>query len=132
MTEKYTLKQDLMNRIARLADYFERNTRAESGSDRYGQLAAMTADLANEVEAGDYGKAGRSAFTIRRLSTEWLRWESEWLGHTDRIEHLVRALAGNYRCPYCNGHLRTAKAKQCPECLRDWHDPDNVRRLGPK
>ena len=42
-----------------------------------------------------------------------------------RIEAFVTAA----RCPYCNGILRSEAAKQCPECLRDWHDPENVRQL---
>ena len=28
-------------------------------------------------------------------------------------------------CPYCNGALKTALAKQCPHCYMNWHDPDN-------
>ena len=33
-------------------------------------------------------------------------------------------------CPYCGESLATSRAKQCLVCLMDWHDPDNVRRLG--
>jgi len=33
-------------------------------------------------------------------------------------------------CPYCGQPLRTLLAKQCRFCRRDWHDPDNVTRLG--
>lgn len=32
-------------------------------------------------------------------------------------------------CPYCGQALRTVKAKQCRFCKRDWHDPENVKRL---
>ena len=32
-------------------------------------------------------------------------------------------------CPYCEGELRTPKARQCQHCLMDWHDPDNPRQL---
>ena len=33
-------------------------------------------------------------------------------------------------CPYCGKTLRTALARQCRHCKRDWHDPDNVTHLG--
>jgi hypothetical protein len=33
-------------------------------------------------------------------------------------------------CPHCGKPVRTALAKQCRHCKRDWHDPDAVRRLG--
>jgi hypothetical protein len=26
-------------------------------------------------------------------------------------------------CPYCGQPLRTARAKQCRHCRREWHDP---------
>lgn len=32
-------------------------------------------------------------------------------------------------CPYCGKPLRTALAKQCRHCKRDWHDPANVKSL---
>lgn len=32
-------------------------------------------------------------------------------------------------CPYCEEPLRTAKAKQCPHCLMDWHDSSNPKRI---
>lgn len=33
-------------------------------------------------------------------------------------------------CPYCGKPLRSAAAKQCPHCRKDWHDPENVGELG--
>jgi hypothetical protein len=33
-------------------------------------------------------------------------------------------------CPYCGMPLRTALAKQCRHCRRDWHDPNHIRWLG--
>jgi hypothetical protein len=35
-------------------------------------------------------------------------------------------------CSYCEGLLRTSRAKQCPKCGRDWHNPDNITRLNIK
>lgn len=33
-------------------------------------------------------------------------------------------------CPHCGEALRSADAKQCRFCKRDWHEPGRVRRLG--
>jgi hypothetical protein len=33
-------------------------------------------------------------------------------------------------CPHCGEPLRSAQAKQCRFCRRDWHDPERVRSLG--
>lgn len=33
-------------------------------------------------------------------------------------------------CPHCGRPLRTAQAKQCRHCKRDWHDPHTIRVLG--
>jgi hypothetical protein len=32
-------------------------------------------------------------------------------------------------CPFCDKPLPTHKAKQCPHCGADWHDPKSVQRL---
>jgi len=32
-------------------------------------------------------------------------------------------------CPYCERPLRSARAKQCRHCHRDWHDSENVKKL---
>jgi hypothetical protein len=32
-------------------------------------------------------------------------------------------------CPFCNKPLRSSRAKQCPHCSADWHDPKNVKGL---
>jgi len=32
-------------------------------------------------------------------------------------------------CPFCGKPLRTNRAKQCPHCGADWHEPENVKRL---
>ena len=33
-------------------------------------------------------------------------------------------------CPYCGQPLRTALARQCRPCRRDWHNPEQIRWLG--
>jgi predicted Zn-ribbon and HTH transcriptional regulator len=32
-------------------------------------------------------------------------------------------------CPECGYKLRSKKARQCPNCLLDWHDPENPKNL---
>jgi hypothetical protein len=32
-------------------------------------------------------------------------------------------------CPFCGKPLPTNRAKQCPHCGADWHDPQNVKQL---
>jgi len=33
-------------------------------------------------------------------------------------------------CPFCKNLLRSANAKQCRFCRRDWHDPEKITVLG--
>lgn len=35
-------------------------------------------------------------------------------------------------CPFCGKELRTAAAKQCRHCLRDWHNENELRQLNPE
>ena len=94
MTKKYALEQELMEHTAGLADYLERCPRAAIDADRVRELADMTAQLETAIDTADYGQARHLAFTIRRLSIEWLRWEEAWLGHVNQLEKLIRILAG--------------------------------------
>jgi hypothetical protein len=56
-----------------------------------------------------------------------LHWAQLW------VEHAGRPRSGGEKpapCPYCGMPLRTALAKQCRHCRRDWHDPQDLRSLG--
>jgi len=53
----------------------------------------------------------------------------------DEAKEWVDAAAEPYEprsipCPYCGQKLRTAEAKQCLQCMRDWHDESNIVLLG--
>ncbi len=32
-------------------------------------------------------------------------------------------------CPFCDRPLRTNRAKQCPHCGADWHDPQDIKKF---
>jgi hypothetical protein len=53
-------------------------------------------------------------------------WAKLWVIHSGRAD----AVGTTAPCPYCGQPLRTARARQCQHCLMDWHDPQNVKRLG--
>jgi hypothetical protein len=46
------------------------------------------------------------------------RWAKIWVVHSGEPHVRVQGPP----CPYCGGPLRTARARQCPHCLADWHD----------
>lgn len=45
------------------------------------------------------------------------RWAKIWVIH----DGLPGKLFAGPLCPYCRKPLRTARAKQCSQCLADWH-----------
>ena len=45
--------------------------------------------------------------------------EDDMPDSSNRKENLVL-------CPFCDKPLRTPLAKQCFNCHRDWHDPNNI------
>lgn len=61
-------------------------------------------------------------------------WQSVYENEQALYQELKRRISGPLfeatPCPYCGATLRTCNAKQCRKCLRDWHDPENVMRLG--
>jgi hypothetical protein len=55
-----------------------------------------------------------------------LPWAKLWVYHEGR----PKAAETTTPCPFCGSPLRTSLAKQCRFCLRDWHDPNDVHKLG--
>ena len=130
MTMKSVFVSELDDQVEALLEHYERATRSKTDARIYGELAAECRELARAGAAGDYRQAGVHFGRIRRISMDGLAMEDAWLIPVSRIEKLLRVLIVDARCPYCKGYLRSATARQCPECLRDWHDADNVRFLG--
>ncbi|HEU4886298.1 MAG TPA: hypothetical protein VFV49_00320 [Thermoanaerobaculia bacterium] len=63
---------------------------------------------------------------LREMSGCDLKTAKLWVHH--------RGLAGQGHapitpCPHCGEPLRSAEAKQCRFCKRDWHDPARIRSL---
>lgn len=90
------------------------------------------ADL-SEAEAKEIRKkgGGDSVKTIRLLREKTgcgVRWAKIWAIHPDGPQEA--GFSGEAKCPYCGDRLRSEKAKQCPHCLKDWHDSKNVKQLG--
>ena len=129
MTMKSVFVSELDDQVTALSEYYERQTRSKTDVRLYEELASECLKLASAAAAEDYRKAVAYFGSIRRISMDSLSMEDAWLLPVSRIEKLLRILIVNTRCPYCNGLLRSAKARQCPECLRDWHDADNVKLL---
>ena len=55
-----------------------------------------------------------------------ISWAKLWVAHSGRPD----SLGTTAPCPYCGKPLMTARARQCRYCLMDWHDPNNVKKLG--
>jgi hypothetical protein len=56
-----------------------------------------------------------------------LSWAKLWVEHRGNAQD---EFFNTGPCPYCGRPLRSAEAKQCRHCHRDWHDPKNVKTLG--
>ena len=130
MTTKSPFVSELDDNVSALLQHYECATRSKTDERLYGELVSECRKLATAAAAEDYRGAKVHFGSIRRISMDALSIEDAWLHPVSRIEKLLRILIVNARCPYCNGFLRSTAAKQCPECLRDWHDADNVRFLG--
>jgi hypothetical protein len=63
---------------------------------------------------------------LRRLTELSLSEAKFWADHSG--EPIGRAIVTG-PCPFCGKELRTADAKQCRHCLKDWHDPNELRLL---
>lgn len=130
MTMKSPFVSELEDSVAALMQYYECPTRSRTDARLYGELASECRRLATAAAAGDYRRASVHFGSVRRISMDGLSMEDAWLHPVSRIEKLLRILIVDAHCPYCDGYLRSTTAKQCPECLRDWHDADNVQFLG--
>jgi hypothetical protein len=53
------------------------------------------------------------------------RWAKIWVLHTGKAD----VVGTTAPCPYCGKSLKTARAKQCPHCFMDWHDPRKPKSL---
>jgi hypothetical protein len=66
--------------------------------------------------------------TLRQQVGFPLSWTKIWVLHPNGPEPAPPAPPAT-PYPYCGKPLRTAQAKQCRFCRRDWHDPNNLRFL---
>lgn len=55
-----------------------------------------------------------------------ISWAKLWVAHSGHPD----SVGTTAPCPYCGKPLMTARARQCQHCLMDWHDPNNVKKLG--
>ena len=63
---------------------------------------------------------------LRAFTSCPISWAKLWVLHSGRAD----AVGTTAPCPYCGKPLKTARARQCQHCLMDWHDPNNVKKLG--
>lgn len=61
---------------------------------------------------------------LRELTNASLRDAKHWFDHSGEYY-----LGKTIPCPFCGELLRTAEAKQCRFCNRDWHDENNIEFL---
>lgn len=122
MQEESIFLDELKEQVATLQDYFRDSTKSGTFAQLYGRLTEECRELSKNVGAREYRRATYNLQTIRRISTDSLVMEDDWLVPTFRIEKVLRILVIDVHCPYCNGYLRSAKARQCPECLTAWRD----------
>jgi hypothetical protein len=79
-------------------------------------------DLARQHHMIDAIKMIREATGCRNY------WAQLWAEHPDGPRPLLQRPGPP--CVYCGEPLASPEAKQCLECGMDWHDPDNIRKLG--
>ncbi len=117
---------ELEEQVADLTNYYDSVTPKAEQSRVHARLKAECQALETAATSKDYSSANSHAAWIRRLSMDAWSLDDAWLAPLSRIEKALRVLIADVRCPYCNGYLRSVSARQCPECLRDWHDIEDV------
>lgn len=88
---------------------------SESDSHRIGELLRQ-------------GRVLMAAQELRAATGSPLSFAQLWASHGGRP--IPPEGVNPAPCPYCGEPLRTALAKQCRHCKRDWHDAYAVTRLG--
>lgn len=84
---------------------------------------------ANEGRVRQCIRDGRPNMAMKELQVATgcsVGWAKLWVSHNGRPTPAVELTP----CPFCAMPLRTSLAKQCRFCSRDWHNEDNVVRLG--
>src|SRR6476619_1950872 len=72
------------------------------------------------------GRTIMAMHELRSITLCPVAWAKIWVQHSGRSDSMVTTAP----CPYCGKSLKTALAKQCPQCNMDWHDPQHPKRLG--
>lgn len=90
-------------------------------------------DLESEVRRRIYEliRNGDEAGAIEALRAETgcpPEWARLWVTHPFGPRRPARLWVGP-PCAYCGRPLRTRLARQCFDCGKDWHDPENIRKV---
>jgi hypothetical protein len=80
----------------------------------------------NLARSGHEDAAVEDLMTVMGCPREWARL---WVTHPLGPRRPARLWIGP-PCPQCARPLRTRLARQCFECGKDWHDSENLRKLG--
>ncbi len=75
-----------------------------------------------------------TGYVIGVLGITWDIWQILYFNKPEVMKAfsvvvVEKGYSGDEKCPYCDGRLRSANAKQCPHCLMAWHDSSNPRKL---
>ena len=69
------------------------------------------------------GRRVEAMSQLMKLTECSVSWAKIWVLHPNGAD-------SGTPCPYCGKPLRTEEAKQCRHCLTDWHNPQDVKKLG--
>lgn len=119
---RYSIRRDVLDHVGDLEDYLREQNPSDDLPNEHQGVLDVAIELRRAVEAGDLDHARSLTIRLHHDATDSLRWTDRLLRCVNFLHKYVPILAANHRCPYCNGNLRSAHARQCPECLRDWHE----------